>query len=46
MAELLARAADQVQAEDREQLDSRALAWAASEAAAQLLARCKIPITA
>ncbi|MGW7381879.1 hypothetical protein [Streptomyces sp. NPDC054794] len=46
LAELLARAADQVHAEGREQLDSRAIAWAAAEAAALLLARCKISITA
>ena len=46
LAELLARAADHVQAEGREQMDPRALAWAAAEAAALLLARCKIPITA
>ncbi|MFE2070459.1 hypothetical protein ACFXDH_50265 [Streptomyces sp. NPDC059467] len=46
LAELLARAADHVQTEGREQMDSRALAWVAAEAAAQLLARCKIPIAA
>ncbi|WP_435208525.1 hypothetical protein [Streptomyces sp. bgisy034] len=46
LAELLTRAVDHVPAEDREHLDSPALAWAVAEAAAQLLARCKIPITA
>ncbi|MFD8723960.1 hypothetical protein ACFV2H_39900 [Streptomyces sp. NPDC059629] len=46
LAQLLARAADHVSAESREQLDSAALARAVAEAAAQLLARCKISITA
>ncbi|MET9085512.1 hypothetical protein ABZX77_27115 [Streptomyces sp. NPDC004237] len=46
LAELLARAADHVQAEGRDQLDSGALAGAVAEAAALLLARCKVPITA
>ncbi|MBT2418069.1 hypothetical protein J7F01_08575 [Streptomyces sp. ISL-22] len=46
LVELLTRAADHVPAEEREHLDSSALAWAVAEAAAQLLARCKIPITA
>ncbi|MGW3952867.1 hypothetical protein ACWEKM_18520 [Streptomyces sp. NPDC004752] len=46
LAELLAHAADHMPAEDRAHLDSPALAWAVAEAAAQLLARCKIPVTA
>ncbi|RPE38659.1 hypothetical protein EDD90_1579 [Streptomyces sp. Ag109_O5-1] len=46
LAELLARAADHVSADDREHLDSHAPARAVAEAAAQLLAHCKIPITA
>ncbi|WP_125937199.1 hypothetical protein [Streptomyces sp. WAC 06738] len=45
-AQLLNRALECVSAEEREHLDALALAWAVAEAAAQLLARCKIPITA
>lgn len=46
LAGLLARAADHVQAEDGEHLDPHALTRAVAEAAARLLARCKIPVTA
>ncbi|MEU5308805.1 hypothetical protein [Streptomyces sp. NPDC021562] len=46
LADLLARAADHVQAEDGEHLDPHALTRAVAETAAQLLARCKIPVTA
>jgi hypothetical protein len=46
LAELLTRAVEHMPAEDRQHLDPLALASAVAEAAAQLLARCKIPITA
>ncbi|MER6386203.1 hypothetical protein ACWDBP_00240 [Streptomyces sp. NPDC001233] len=46
LAELLTRAADHVLAEERERLEPPALARAVAEAAAQLLARCRIPIMA
>ncbi|MEU6572562.1 hypothetical protein [Streptomyces sp. NPDC046805] len=42
LAELLARAEDCVRNENHDHTDPTALAWAAAEAAIQLLARCKI----
>lgn len=44
LTELLGRAADRLSAEERAHLDPTTLAWAAAEAAVQLLVRTHIPV--